>query len=160
MCLDVAYAADRVATGCVGIADWPDSPTAEHAVLSARPAAPYEPGAFYRRELPFLIEAVARLPSPPDLVVVDGYAWLAPDRPGLGAHLHEALGVPVVGIAKTVFRGSGALEVLRGGSRRPLLVTAAGLPAPEAAAGVRAMHGAHRIPTAVARADRLARDSL
>jgi deoxyribonuclease V len=62
-----------------------------------------------------------------------------------------------VGVAKTRFQSAAAVEVLRGRSKRPLFVTAAGLPATDAAAQVAAMHGPTRIPTLVARADQLAR---
>lgn len=135
------------------------APTAEQ-VTHVADVAPYEPGRFFARELPPLL-AVLRLAGAVDLVLVDGYAWLGPDRPGLGAHLHDALGgrTPVVGVAKRPFRGAPAVEVLRGQSARPLYVTAAGVEAATAAAGIRAMHGAHRVPTLLQRVDRLCRDS-
>jgi deoxyribonuclease V len=95
------------------------------------------------------------------VVIVDGYVWLdGSGKPGLGGHLFQALGerVTVVGIAKTPLHGAdGAHEVLRGSSQRPLFVTAAGIPADVAAEHVRAMHGAHRIPTLLSRVDALCR---
>ncbi len=121
--------------------------------------APYEPGALYRRELP-CIEAVVALGPPLDLLVVDGYATLDADgRPGLGARAAHALGIPVVGVAKTPFRAAThAAEVRRGGATRPLYVTTAGgFDVDEAARLVAAMAGPYRIPTALARADHLAR---
>ncbi|MGN9908659.1 hypothetical protein ACTMTJ_14040 [Phytohabitans sp. LJ34] len=79
-------------------------------------------------------------------------------RPGLGAHLHAEIRVPVVGVAKTEFRGAGhAIPVHRGGAARPLYVTAAGLSAERAAALVAAMAGPHRMPDALRRVDSLAR---
>jgi deoxyribonuclease V len=120
--------------------------------------APYRPGNFYERELP-AIRAVLSTAEPVDLLVVDGYVDLDPDgRPGLGAHVHAELRRPVVGVAKTLFRSAThAVPVLRGTSRRPLYVTAAGLPVPDAASLVAAMHGGTRIPTALGLVDRLAR---
>ena len=102
---------------------------------------------------------LATLPGPPDLVVVDGYAMLGPDRPGLGAHLHDALGgsIPVVGVAKTAFAGAVAIPVLRGSSAVPLWITAIGIDPAQAAGHVTAMHGPHRLPTLLVRADHLAR---
>jgi len=124
--------------------------------------APYVPGSFYQRELPCLLAALERAALEPECVVVDGYVWLAPERPGLGAKLFEALGsrVPVVGVAKTAFAGaeSIALPVLRGESQKPLLVTAAGMEPDLAAERVRSMHGRHRIPTLLKRVDRLCRE--
>jgi deoxyribonuclease V len=130
---------------------------AEHtAVLET--VAPYRPGAFYERELPAM-RAVLAAGGPVDLLVVDGYVQLHPDgRPGLGARAHEELGIPVVGVAKTAFRGAThAVEVRRGGSDRPLYVTAAGVPVEEAAAMVREMAGRYRLPDALRRVDALSR---
>jgi deoxyribonuclease V len=90
---------------------------------------------------------------------VDGYADLDPaGRPGLGAHAHAEFGVPVIGVAKTAFRtATHAVPVVRGGSARPLFVTAAGMSADEAAALVAGMAGRFRLPDALRRADALAR---
>ncbi|GGM85727.1 endonuclease V [Dactylosporangium sucinum] len=120
--------------------------------------APYEPGAFYKRELPAL-RAVLEGTAPLELIVVDGYVDLDPDgRPGLGAHVHDALGIPVIGVAKTAFRtATHAVEVRRGGADRPLYVTAIGLPRDRAAGIVARMAGPHRMPDALRRVDALAR---
>jgi deoxyribonuclease V len=159
-CLDVDYQPTNVTTACVGFDAWTDEVARIEVVvrsLATTPAA-YQPGAFYTRELPYLLEALERMPEL-DAIVVDAYVWLGPDRPGLGWHLHEARGGrgAVIGVAKTQFAGAVAVEVVRGGSARPLYVTAIG-EAPEVAAGhVRSMHGAHRIPTLIRRVDALAR---
>ena len=52
-----------------------------------------------------------------------------------------------------------AVPVYRGISQTPLQVTAEGVSATEAAGWVASMHGDHRIPTLLKRADRLARTS-
>jgi deoxyinosine 3'endonuclease (endonuclease V) len=90
---------------------------------------------------------------------LDGYADLDPaGSPGLGAHAHAEFGVPVIGVAKTAFRtATHAVPVVRGGSARPLFVTAAGMSADEAAALVAGMAGRFRLPDALRRADALAR---
>lgn len=123
-------------------------------------AAAYEPGALYKRELP-CIRAVLALGPPLDLLIIDGYATLDPEgRPGLGAHAAAEFGLPVIGIAKTKFRTAvHAVPVLHGTkARRPLYVTSTGgLKTPLAAELVSEMAGPHRIPTAIARADLLAR---
>ena len=119
--------------------------------------SPYVPGQLYLRELPPLravIPAGGVL-----LIVVDGYVDLNPGgRPGLGARVHAEFGVPVIGVAKTAFRGaSHAAAVLRGGSARPLYVTAAGMSVDEAAGVVGEMAGRFRLPDALKLVDRLAR---
>jgi deoxyribonuclease V len=130
---------------------------AEHTAVLPR-VAPYRPGEFYLRELPPL-RAVLEDLSGLALLVVDGYADLDPaGRPGLGAHAHAEFGIPVIGVAKSQFRtATHALPVLRGSSERPLFVTAAGMPAADAADLVRRMAGRYRLPDALRRADTLAR---
>lgn len=163
--VDVDYRDASVVAAAVGFDAWTDADSAlEVVVASDAPPAAYEPGAFYRRELPHLHAVLALVPSP-RAIVVDGYVWLAGDaaserpRPGLGAHLYRALGeaVPVIGVAKTAFHGATAIEVVRGASARPLYVTAAGIEPHVAAEAVRAMHGEHRIPTLLKRVDQIAR---
>jgi deoxyribonuclease V len=161
--LDVDYRDGGARAACVLVRDWTDPAPASSHVADIDEVRDYEPGKFYLRELPCLQSVLGRLPEKPDVLVVDGYVWLADDRtPGLGARLHEASGeIPVVGVAKTKFRGmdgSSLLElVFRGRSARPLYLTAVGIDPKVAASALASMPGEHRIPDIVRRADRLAR---
>jgi deoxyribonuclease V len=131
---------------------------AEH-TTRVSPVAPCEPGALFKRELP-CIAAVLALAGPLDLLVVDGYATLDADgQPGLGVHAADLFHLPVIGVAKTPYRtATHAARVLRGTATRPLFVTVAGgIELAEAARIVANMAGPYRLPTALARADRLAR---
>ncbi|MFL5454330.1 MAG: endonuclease V [Myxococcales bacterium] len=162
LCVDVHYEERAATAACVGFSDWSDADPAFDLVLRSEIVPePYEAGLFYKREMPHLRRAIGRVRQEHsiDAVLVDAHVWLAEGKPGLGAHLYEALGgrIAVVGVAKSAFRGGEALPILRGTSRHPLFVTAAGMDAQEAAEHVRAMHGAHRIPTLLKRADRLSR---
>jgi deoxyribonuclease V len=160
-CVDVDYRASGAVAAAVVIARWEDGKAAAEEVARIARVEAYQPGAFYLRELPCILEVLQRL-SGVDVVVVDGYVWLAKGREGLGARLFDALGgkVAVVGVAKTAFRDNdAAVEVVRGKSTRPLFVTAEGIDLARAADHVRAMHGDHRIPTVLKRVDRLARDA-
>jgi deoxyribonuclease V len=119
----------------------------------------YQPGKFYLRELP-AITAVLATTAGIDLLVVDGYVDLDPQRrSGLGAHVHARIGVPVTDVAKTAFRtATHAVTAHRGnGATRPLFITAGGLSVEAAAALVTAMAGPHWIPDALRRVDTLAR---
>lgn len=163
--LDAAYSDDASAAACITAADWDAADALGEFTHRDGPAADYQPGEFHRREMPLLISVLGMLPRQPDIVVIDGYVWLGvEDRKGLGAHLHAALGgtSAIVGIARTKFNGASywAADVRRGSSASPLYVTAAGLSVEDAVAGVKRMHGAHRIPELVARADRLARNTI
>jgi deoxyribonuclease V len=160
ICLDVDYQATGVTVACVGFEAWTDAaPALELVDRSSDAPAAYQPGTFADRELPYLLAILARVTAPIDAVIVDGYVWLGPTRPGLGAHLHAARGEPVIGVAKTSFHGAVPILVTRGASTSPLFVTAIGIDAQVAADHVRAMHGPFRIPTLLKRADTLARGS-
>ena len=136
---------------------WRDAAPAAERVIDTEVAAAYVPGEFYRRELPPVLE-ILRGVDGLATVVIDAHVWLGPDRPGLGARLHEALGgaVAVVGVAKNAFAGAPSLPVVRNAAR-PLYVSAIGLDPHDAAIHVAAMHGPYRIPTLIRRADQLAR---
>ncbi len=141
---------------------WPVTARSRRSSRSGRRScadvAPYRPGRFFERELPPLRAVLAGVTGI-ELLVVDGYVDLDPDgRPGLGAYVHAELGIPVIGVAKTRFAAAThALPVIRGQSARPLYVTAAGMPAADAAELVRRMSGKFRMPDALRRVDALSR---
>jgi deoxyribonuclease V len=159
--VDVWYRPTAGARAAIVIADSADfARVVAEQTVDVQAVAPYEPGRFYLRELPPL-RAVLAGAGRLRLVVVDGYVDLDPSgRPGLGAFVHEEFAVPVIGVAKTRFAAAThAVPVVRGGSARPLFVTAAGLPLPAASDLVANMSGAHRVPDALRKADALARGS-
>jgi deoxyribonuclease V len=160
LAVDVDYRAREVVAAAVGFSTWTAmQAVAEVVVTSDAAAAAYEPGRFYKRELPHLVAVLGLLPPRPDAIVVDGYAWLEPGTNGLGAHLYDTLGAttPVIGVAKTKYASASAIEVLRGDSARPLYVTAVGIDATTAAAYVQSMAGEHRVPALLKRVDQLCR---
>ena len=108
-CVDVFYADETARAACVVIADWGDARPANEWVVELSRVEDYQPGEFYRRELPCIQAVLAKLERTPDCIVVDGYVWLdAEMKPGLGAHLYNAMGrdVPVIGVAKNPFGGT------------------------------------------------------
>ncbi|WP_456383602.1 endonuclease V [Hydrogenimonas sp.] len=135
-------------------------PTAEYRDVVPIDSA-YVAGEFYRRELPPIVHLIERYRIEPEIAVIDGYALLdGIERPGLGAHLYDYFEgkVPVVGVAKRRFAGlPEGYEVRRGGSGRPLYVTAIGMDTEWAKEAVRLMAGNHRIPTMLKRVDGLSR---
>lgn len=160
--VDVCYSATGAVAACVLFHSVADSAEADVLLSTVPSVEPYEPGAFYRRELPCLLAVLALSKMPMDAVIIDGYVWLSADRrPGLGARLFDSLGgrTPVIGVAKTGFAGADlAVPVLHGGSAKPLFVTAVGVESELAAAWIREMHGEFRIPTLLKRVDRACRD--
>lgn len=160
-CLDVCYRED--VTTAAGV--WfygSDSATVERQLtVTGGPAEAYQPGEFYRRELPWLVAVLAK-GSIPDCVVIDGYVWLNDGQAGLGMRLYQSLdcAAMVVGVAKTAYPGaSDVIPICRGLSRSPLFVSSVGMKTSVAATMVVGMHGRYRIPTMLKRVDQLARKS-
>lgn len=159
-CVDVGYGGQQAVSACLLFDQWTSAQPSQALVRTFSPIAPYVPGQFYRRELPCLLATLSQVARTFDTVVVDGYVWLGEGlRPGLGAYLFEALGgqVAVIGVAKTVFRGTLAIEVQRGQSKRPLYVTAVGMKPETAAQHIAGMHGPYRVPTLLREVDQLSR---
>lgn len=123
--------------------------------------APYEPGSFYKRELPCILSLLEEITANLDAIIVDGYVTLGPEnKPGLGMRLYEQIerNIPVVGVAKNRFKDTlEVCEVLHGNSQKPLLVTAVGTPLNISKLHIVQMHGKHRLPTLLKRVDQLCR---
>lgn len=161
-CVDVDYRAGMAVAAGLWFRGWTAGQHEAQAVAGFSGVAGYEPGEFYRRELPCLLGVLQDGPRA-DIVIVDGYVSLGQGHPGLGAHLHEALDrkVPVVGVAKTAYRSATeAIEVRRGQSTAPLFVTAVGIDAALAAKAVAQMHGPYRVPALLRAVDQLARHAV
>jgi deoxyribonuclease V len=167
LALDVAYTDDTQGYAvAVAFAEWAAAVPAATYAATVSPIAAYEPGAFYKRELPCLLAVLAQVDlASVSCVVVDGYVTLgAEQRPGLGQRLYEALEgrISVVGVAKTRFLGVApqVVPVLRGQSQNPLYVTSVGLPVAEAARLVASMHGEYRFPTLLKLLDDLTKRTI
>ena len=157
--LDVQYFDSYAQAACVVASDWTaQAPDGEWTAIHESPSD-YEPGSFFKRELPPLLKVLSQLPVLPRLLIVDGYVWLDEGRPGLGYHLHQALAEQslVVGVAKTAFAGNWAAVEIRRHGTRPLYVTSIGMPVEEAASHVLQMAGSFRIPDLLRRTDQLAK---
>ena len=160
LCVDVDYDETHARIAGLVFRDWEDEEAVEtHQFQIANPAD-YIPGEFYRRELPCIEALLDRVTLEIDTIVVDSYVWLE-DGPGMGGHLFQALEerVAVVGVAKnSFFKAVDAVPLLRGSTKKPLFISAAGMAVEEAAAAIAKMHGPFRLPTLLKQVDRLCRD--
>lgn len=77
---------------------------------------PYIPGLRSFRELPALLAALAMLPTPPDLALLDGHGIAHPRRLGIAAHFGLVSGLPSIGVGKQVLVGTSVtnLHEMRG----------------------------------------------
>jgi deoxyribonuclease V len=160
--MDTYYNQSEAITAVVGFEHWTDKQSCFEEAFSYKLAVgDYVPGQFYQRELPPLLNAFERLSHQPTACIIDGYVWLDENyRPGLGAHLYEAIErrIPVIGIAKTEFKGAPGTHVIRGRSKKPLYVSAVGIYI-DPSHLIQSMHGENRIPVLIKRADSLSRSA-
>ncbi|MEL7146525.1 MAG: endonuclease V [Bacteroidota bacterium] len=157
--IDVHYRKETAKIVAVLFNHWTDIQATDFLIKYMPIAADYEPGEFYKRELPCLLHILGDINlTLVECIVVDGYVFLDDDlKKGLGAHLFDALQgkKPVVGLAKSSFKKCKqySREVLRGSSSKPLYVTAVGTELDEAVDCIRQMHGDFRIPTLLQQMD-------
>jgi deoxyinosine 3'endonuclease (endonuclease V) len=83
--LDVHYQGQKAQAACVTASDWSSPAALHHYLAHIEAIQDYEPGAFYKRELPCLLSVLQTLPALPQAIVIDGYVWLCDEkRAGLG----------------------------------------------------------------------------
>ena len=161
LAVDVHYRKERATVAGVMFTDWQSCKPDRELITEVSTVANYEPGQFYKRELPCILQLLKQVNPLPDYIVIDGYVYLGNDKkPGLGKHLYNALKGQraIIGVAKSRFEGTLVEpELFRGDSQRPLYVTSVGIKQAEAKQFIRMMCGEARIPTLLKRVDQLCR---
>ncbi|MGD3108364.1 endonuclease V [Streptomyces sp. YGL11-2] len=120
--VDVAYddARDVVAAAAVAL-DARTLAVVDEATAVGAVSFPYIPGLLAFREIPTVLDALARLARAPGLVVCDGYGLAHPRRFGLASHLGVLTGLPTIGVAKNPFTFRYAPPGPERGDTSPLL---------------------------------------
>ncbi len=84
--LDVGYHNNIARVASIGFKNWGDSGASYKNISYLKDIAPYEAGAFYKRELPSLLFALNSLDDI-ETIIIDGYVWLEePKRLILNMH--------------------------------------------------------------------------
>lgn len=109
------------ARAAVVVLSFPDLKPIDYALARGPARFPYVPGFLSFREAPAILDALAMLKAPPDLVICDGQGIAHPRRLGIACHLGVVSGLPTIGCAKSLLVGHhGELPDSRG-ARVPLL---------------------------------------
>jgi deoxyribonuclease V len=101
--VDASYSADKVAAVATEAVD---GRVVERCVYKGQFSFPYRAGLLYLHEGPFVTEAVNRLRVRPQLVCFDAHGTAHPRSAGLATVCGMVLGIPSVGIAKSLLVGS------------------------------------------------------
>jgi deoxyribonuclease V len=109
-----------ITRAAVALLSFPALEMEEYAIARRPTSFPYVPGLLSFREIPAVLEALARLQGRPDLLLCDGQGIAHPRRFGIAAHLGVLCDVPAIGVAKSRLVGRyGTLPDPRG-ARVPL----------------------------------------
>ena len=104
--VDVSYAKDEsIVAGAVVVLDARTREVVDTATAVRPVEFPYIPGLLAFREIPALLDALAKLRTAPDAIVCDGYGLAHPRRFGLASHLGVVTDLPSFGVAKTAVIG-------------------------------------------------------
>ena len=153
LAFDTYYFDNKAKTVCVTFNNWTDSEPRESFEEIIYGVKDYEPGAFYKRELPCILSLLNNIPKKEiKAIIVDGYVILNDqNKLGLGGYLFKSLEaqIPIVGVAKSSFRANrkNVKELYRGQSKKPLYITALGMDLGVAYEYIKSMHGSYRMPT-------------
>jgi deoxyribonuclease V len=100
---------------------WPDLTLLESRTATRPIEFPYIPGLLSLREMPSILEALAKLDAPPDLLIIDGQGIAHPRRLGMASHLGLVTDLPTIGCAKTKLCGRYQEPAPARGSASPLV---------------------------------------
>jgi deoxyribonuclease V len=113
--VDAGYGNDR-AYAAVVVLNLTDLEVLEKAVASKTVTFPYVPGMLAFREGPVILEALGKLKSPPDLLMLDGQGIAHPRRFGIASHIGLLTDIPSIGCAKKILLGDYVEPQRTGGS--------------------------------------------
>jgi len=161
LAIDVDYGENSALAAGVLFSNWDDMEAKDIFTSTINEISEYQPGHFYKRELPCILQLLKEHNLKPEIILVDGYVFLdGSEAAGLGKYLYDALDdkTIVIGVAKRSFKDiSSKYAVYRGESKKPLYVTSVGLDINLALESVARMYGKYRIPELLKKVDQVCR---
>ena len=161
LAIDVDYSEDSALVAGVLFASWNDTESKDIFTSVVNGVNEYQPGFFYKRELPCILKLLEEHDLNPEIIVVDGYVYLDGDTtPGLGKYLYDALDekTSVIGVAKRPFQNIRPEYALcRGDSQKPLYITSVGINTHYSIESISSMAGKYRIPDLLKKVDQICR---
>lgn len=166
LAFDTYYFENKAKTVCVVFENWNDVVPVDVVDEIIEGVEEYEPGQFYKRELPCIMSLLKKIDLKcVKVIVVDGFVVLDDNgKKGLGGYLYEELDgqIPIIGVAKSNFFSNkkNSIPLLRGESKKPLYVTAQGVELDEAVECIKIMDGSYRMPTLLKIVDSMSREGV
>lgn len=120
--VDVGFeAGGSITRAAVAVLRWPGLELQEQAIARRPTTFPYIPGLLSFREIPAILEALAQLSTPPDLLLCDGQGIAHPRRLGIACHLGLLADLPSIGVAKSRLVGKHGEVPQERGAWEPLM---------------------------------------
>jgi deoxyribonuclease V len=117
--IDASY--KDVSRAAVVVLAFPSLEVIEQVEAIRETTFPYVPGLLSFREVPAVLDALAKLADLPDVLMCDGQGYAHPRRLGLASHLGVYLNRPSVGCAKSRLIGRYEEPGPNSGDRSPLV---------------------------------------
>ncbi len=121
--VDVGFegARNSISHAAIVVLKFPELAPIESATARRPVTFPYVPGLLAFREIPVILDALARIETEPDVWIVDGHGRAHPRRFGIACHLGVLLNRATIGCAKSVLCGKAQAPAQKIGAWTPLL---------------------------------------